>query len=103
MEVRVSPRTVTPVRLALDAPAAAAAAPALDRGRLRVQVSQPGAAMYLNGAFAGVAQGSRPALFTLPAGQHQIQIVLPGYKAYDATVAVPDRGEAVVAVELVRE
>ena len=102
-EVVVSPRRITPVRLTLDAPTGAPAALNSEGGRLRVQVAPPGAAIYLDGAFARAAESAQSLSLRLSPGRHRVQIVMPGYKGYAADVTVPDGGEAAVAVQLPRE
>lgn len=98
-QVAVSPHKVTTVRATLATPAI----PHPRIGRLRLQVDPPGAAIYLDGAFAAVAQRARPVVFSLPLGQHRVQLVMPGHKGYGADVTVPEEGEAVVSAQLARE
>ena len=98
-EVRVSPHKVTTVRVALDA--STPASPKI--GWLRLKVTPPGAAIYLDGAFAAVAKSAQPILLPLPPGPHRVQLVMPGYKGYGAEVTVPEEGEAVVSAQLARE
>lgn len=98
-EVRVSPHGVTTVRVALDAPTAAPP----KSGWLRLKVTPPGAALYLDGAFAAVAKSTQPTLLPLPPGPHRVQLVMPGYKGYGADVTVPEEGEAVVSAQLAWE
>ncbi len=97
-QVAVSPHKVTTVRVTLEAPAV----PHPRIGRLRLQVNPPGAAIYLDGAFAAVAESAQP-VFSLPPGQHRVQLVMPGYKGFGANVTVPEEGEAVVSAQLARE
>ncbi len=103
MEVRVSPRKVTPVRLALASPTVAPEASMPEQGRLHLQVAPPGAAIYLDGTFSTVADPAYPHSLNLRPGAHQIQVVMPGYTEYSDTVTVPVGGEAVVSVQLSRE
>lgn len=102
-QVVVSPHRVTPVRLSLAAPTGAPAGLKPENGRLRVQVTPPGAAIYLDGAFAIIAESAQPVSLRLSPGQHRVQVVMPGYKGYAADVTVPEAGEAVVVVQLVQE
>lgn len=103
MNVVVSPGRTTPVRLALDAPGVTPAALNPEDGVLRVQVSPTGAAIYVNGIFAGIAAPAEALALRLPSGRHRVQIVLPGYKGYDGKVTVPERGPAILAVRLTPE
>ncbi len=103
MEVMVSPRKVTPVRLALASPMVASKPPRPEHGQLHLQVAPPGAAIYLDGIFSTVADPAHPPSLNLPPGAHQIQVVMPGYTEYSDTVTVPEGGEAVVLVVLSRE
>lgn len=98
-QVAVSPHKVTTVRVTLAAPAV----PHPRIGRLRLQVDPPGAAIYLDGAFAAVAKSTKPTVLPLPPGQHRVQLVMPGHKGYGADVTVPEEGEAVVSAQLARE
>ncbi len=98
-EVRVSPHKVTTVRVTLDA--STPASPKI--GRLRLKVTPPGAAIYLDGAFVAVAKSAQPTLLPLPPGQHRVQMVMPGHKGYVADVSVPEGGEALVSAQLARE
>ncbi len=102
-EVAVSPHRVTPVRWALVAPTGGDTALSPDNGRLRLQGSPPGAAIYLDGAFATVAESNYPVSLRISPGRHRVQMVMPGYKGYAADVTVPDGGEAVIDVQLARE
>ena len=102
-EVVVSPRSVTPVRWALVAPTGGDTALTPENGRLRLQVSPPGTAIYLDGAFATVAESVKGVSLRLSPGQHSVQMVMPGYKGYAADVTVPNGGEAVIEVQLARE
>lgn len=102
-EVVVSPHRITPVRLALDVPIEASATLSSESGQLRLQVAPSGAAIYLDGAFVRAAGSTQPLSLRLPAGQHRVQIVMPGYKGYASDITVPDGGEAVVTVQLARE
>ena len=102
-EVAVSPHRVTPVRWALVAPTGDDTAPSPENGRLRLQVSPPGAAIYLDGTFATVSESDHPVSLRLSPGQHRVQMVMPGHKGYAADVTVPDGGEAVIDVQLPRE
>lgn len=102
-EVVVSPRRVTPVRWALVASTGGDTALSPENGRLRLQVTPPGTAIYLDGAFATVAESAIGVSLRLSPGQHRVQMVMPGYKGYAADVTVPDGGEAVIEVQLARE
>ena len=99
----VSPRKVTPVRWALTPSPVAPGALGPEGGRLRVQVAPLGAAIYVDGAFSAVAELAHPPSLSLSPGRHQVQVVLPGYKAYSTDVIVSESGEAVVEVQLARE
>jgi len=103
MDVVVSPGRTTPVRLTLDASGDTPATLHPEDGVLRLQASPGGAAIYVNGAFAGIAAATEALALHLPSGRHRVQIVLPGYKGYDGTVAVPERGPAILAVQLAPE
>jgi hypothetical protein len=48
-------------------------------------------------------QSPEPSRCASPPGQHTVQMLMPRYKSYAATVTVPGRGEAVVAVQLAPE
>ncbi len=98
-QVAVSPHKVTTVRVTLAAPAA----PHPRIGRLRLQVDPPGAAIYLDGAFAAVATSAEPTVLPLPPGQHRVQLVMPGHKGYGADVTVPEEGEALLSAQMARE
>lgn len=101
--VAVSPGKVTPVRVTLS-PAEAAPEPfATANGRLRLHVTPPGAAVYLDGVFTNVAGSSQPASLILSPGLYRVQVVMPGYKEYSESVTVPESGEAVVSVQLSEE
>jgi len=102
-QVAVSPHRVTPVRLSLAAPTGTGGPLKPKNGWLRVQVTPPGAAIYLNGAFATIAEGAQPVSLHLSPGRHRVQVVMPAYKGYTADVDVPEAGEAVVAVQLALE
>jgi hypothetical protein len=102
-ELVVAPDRVTVVRLAVDTREPAGAPPSPDDGLLRVTVTPIGAAIYLNGIFTAVAEGPRPVSLQLAPGRHRIQIVMPGYKSYGASITVPDQGETVLAVRLTPE
>jgi len=102
-EVMVSPRKVTPVRWTLAPSPMAPAAFTSEGGRLRAQVAPPGAAIYVDGVFSGVADLTDPLSLSVPSGHHRVQVVMPGYKAYSSDVTVPESDEAVVDVQLVRE
>ena len=102
-EVVVSPRKVTPVRWALAPSPVPVDATMAEGGRLRVQVAPPGASIYIDGVFSTVADLADPLSLSLPPGHHRVQVVMPGYKAYSSDVTVPESGEAVVDVQLVRE
>lgn len=102
-EVVVSPRKVTSIRWALTPSPVAPGALRPEGGRLRVQVAPLGAAIYVDGAFSAVAELAHPPSLSVSPGRHQVQVVLPGYKAYSTDVIVPESGEAVVEVQLARE
>jgi hypothetical protein len=67
---------------------------------LRFDVRPDDASVYVDGAFRGAARelGS----LELPAGQHRIEIVRPGYRTYEREVTVEEGGGADVSVELER-
>jgi hypothetical protein len=102
-EVVVSPRKVTPVRWTLPPSPMAPAAFTSEGGRLRAQIAPPGAAIYVDGVFSAVADLTDALSLSVPPGYHRVQVVMPGYKAYSSDVTVPESGEVVVDVQLVRE
>jgi hypothetical protein len=102
-EVVVAPHQVTPVQWTLDVSAAPAVSRTPETGRLRIRVSPPGAAIYLNGVFATVAQSGHSTSLDLSPGRHHVEVVMPGYRRYAAHVTVPGAGEAIVAAQLARE
>ena len=101
--VTVSPGKVTPVRVTLSSAEAAPEPFATANGRLRLQVTPPGAAVYLDGVFSNVAGSPQPASLILSPGLHRVQVVMPGFKEYSASVLVPRGGEAIVSVQLSEE
>ena len=101
--VAVSPGKITPVRFTLPSSGATSEATGAVSGRLQVQVTPPGGAVYLDGVFSTVAGSSQPASLILSPGPHRVQVVMPGYKAYSESVTVPEGGEAAVSVQLTEE
>jgi hypothetical protein len=78
----------------------------IQRGFLKVQVSPPDAAVYLDGEFLGRGDELARLHGAIPvaAGQHRIEVVRPGYRSWTQTVEVGGSPQpAEVRINLDRE
>jgi len=100
-KINVQPATRITIRFALkkDPRADYAKNPA----ELKLNVTPPGAGVFLDGAFAGYGQefqGVGRAMLVSP-GTHQIKFVLPGFEDYETQVNLVAKKKSEVKVSLV--
>ena len=69
-------------------------------GTIRVISSPGGADIYADGEFTGA---TAPCLLMLPAGEHTIELKIPGYEAFSETVAVAEGQETELKTLLLPE
>jgi len=78
------------------------AAPTTGRGRLRIHVEPPDAAVYLDGEYMGLAAELSRLRGALPVvvGSHRLEVVRPGYDSAQRSVDVADSTLATVELTL---
>lgn len=72
-------------------------APASVRSVLRIVASEPGVEVSLD----GIVRTNAGSGLRLPAGQHQLRVVLPGFEPYERSLTLPAGGETTLAVIMV--
>jgi hypothetical protein len=71
--------------------------PTAASGTLRVEVLPQGAGILVD----GLRSGTTPAVLTLPAGRHDVQVELDGYEPWERTVDLAPGGESTLEGELI--
>lgn len=70
-------------------------------GTLRIQVNVPGAEVFVDGEWAGVAgEDGTLVLSEVPAGNRRVRVLAPGHQSFTSTVSVEAYGEAAFEAEL---